>query len=434
MTQDHATNDVPATDASAPRPPRIVVIGGGFAGLAVVEGLAGVHAEVLLLDRNAYATFQPLLYQVATGGLNPGDVTHALRAFTGRFGNARFRQADVVGLDTDEQRVHTNAGQAIDYDWLVVCTGATANYFDIDGAAAHARPIYTRAESIDVRDRVFSNLEAYAQGRPHAVEPVVVVVGGGPTGVEMAGMLAELASALPRTYPEIDPDRARVVLVEMTDHVLGGFEPALRDYAAQELRARGVELRLGTAVTEVSADGVTLDDGQSLPAAATIWASGVKVDDAVRKWGLPLTSGGRIEVEADLRVTSQPRVFAIGDVAATADDPLPQLAQPAMDGGRHVADQLRRVLRGKATQPFDYRSRGMMATIGRADAIVQLPRGPNLTGGVAWLAWGGLHIAKLMGSRNRLASLTNLTARYLTGHGQTNVIVGDPPSDRSPTS
>jgi NADH dehydrogenase len=408
--------------------PRVVVVGGGFAGLSAVRALGSADVDVLLLDCNAYATFQPLLYQVATGGLNPGDVTYALRAFTSRYRNTRFRRVCVTGVDPAKRCVHTNTGEEIPYDYLVLCFGVTANYFGIPGAEEHSRIIYTRRSALEVRDIVFSNLEAVVQDLPGAVEPVAVVVGGGATGVEMAGMLAEMRNTtLPKTYPEIDVERVRVILVEMTDDVLGPFAPDMRRYAAKELRERGVELRLGTAVEEVHEDSVLLSGGERVPSAATIWATGVKVHDQVSKWGLPQGRGGRIQVEPDMRVVGHPEIFAVGDVAVSVDEPLPQLAQPAIQGGRHAAAQIRRLIAGLATQPMRYKDKGIMATIGRSDAVVQLAHGPKMKGLIAWLAWVGVHIVQLTGGRNRLATLVNLSVRYLTGQGRHNVIVGDPP-------
>jgi NADH dehydrogenase len=408
--------------------PRVVVVGGGFAGLSTVRELSRADVDVLLLDRDLYNTFQPLLYQVATGGLNPGDVTYALRAFAARFANARFRRVTVTGVDAARRCVRTDTGEEIEYDYLVLCCGVTANYFGIPGAKEHARTVYTRREAIEVRDVLLGNIEAVAQDRPEAIEPVVVIVGAGPTGVEMAGTLAELRNiALPVTYPELDLERVRVILVEMTDRVLGPFVPHLRTYTAKELRKRGVELRLGTAVKEVHSDGVVLSDGERVPSAVTIWCTGVKVDDQVAGWGLPQGRGGRIQVEPDMRVVGHPEIFAVGDVAASVDGALPQLAQPAIQGGRHAAAQIRRLIAGQPAEPLIYKDKGTMATIGRNAAVVQLPRGVKLKGRVAWLAWVALHIVMLVGHRNRLATLANLSVRYLAWPGRLNVIVGDPP-------
>jgi NADH dehydrogenase len=407
---------------------RVVVVGGGFAGLSAVRALRSADVDVLLVDCNAYATFQPLLYQVATGGLNPGDVTFALRAFTSRFRNTRFRRVCVTDVDAVKHVVRTNTGDEIAYDYLVLCFGVTANYFGIPGAKEHSKIIYTRRSAIEVRDILFSNLEAVVQGLPGAVEPVAVVVGGGATGVEMAGMLAEMRNTtVPETYPEIDIKRVRVILVEMTDDVLTPFSPDMRKYAARELLERGVDLRLGTAVAEVHEDCVVLSDGERVPSAATIWATGVKVSDQVSEWGLPQGRGGRIQVEPDMRVVGHPEIFAVGDVAVSVEEPLPQLASPAIQGGRHAATQIRRLIAGLPTEPMRYKDKGIMATIGRSDAVVELAHGPKMKGLIAWLAWVGLHIFQLTGQRNRLATLVNLCVRYLTGRGRHNVIVGDPP-------
>ncbi|MFC5995778.1 NAD(P)/FAD-dependent oxidoreductase [Pseudonocardia hispaniensis] len=408
--------------------PRVIVVGAGFAGLAAVRELRDADVDVLLLDRDPFNTFQPLLYQVATGGLNPGDITYSLRAFAARFPHARFRRATVTGVDTAQRRVRLDSGVEVGYDYLILCCGVVANYFGIPGAEENAWTIYSRRSAIAVRDRVLSNLESVAQGREGAVEPVVVVVGGGATGVEMAGALAELRnSGLPLAYPELDPRRARVVLVEMADTLLAPFHPTLRSYAARALRERGVDLRLGTAVRQVRPDSVVLSDGECLPSAVTVWATGVRACDQVAMWGLRQGPGGRIQVEADMRVVGQPDVFAVGDVAARGDDPLPQLAQPAIQGGRHAARQVRRLARGEPTEPFSYRDKGIMATIGRSDAVVQLPGRVRMRGFVAWVAWLGLHVLALMSNRNRLATMANLAVRYLTWKRTANVIVGDPP-------
>ena len=404
------------------------MVGGGFAGLSAVRGLSDADVDVLLLDRDPYNTFQPLLYQVATGGLNPGDVTYALRAFAGRFHNVRFQRVFVTEADTSNRRLRVDSGADIAYDYLILCCGVTANYFGIAGAEENTRTIYTRRAAIEVRDLVLSNLEAVAQGREGAVEPVFVIVGGGATGVEMAGALAEMRNAgLPLAYPELDPNRVRVVLVEMTNDLLAPFAPHLRSYAADELRNRGVDLRLGVAVEEVRENCVILNDGEHVPSAATIWATGIKVHDQVATWGLPQGRSGRIQVEADLRVVGHPNVFAVGDMAAGIDGALPQLAQPAIQGGRHAAAQIRRLVAGEQTEAFIYRDKGIMATIGRSDAVIQLPNGVKMRGLVAWLAWLGLHIVTLMSNRNRLATMVNLSVRYLTWKRGANVIVGDPP-------
>jgi NADH dehydrogenase len=416
--------------SSTHRRPKVVVVGGGFAGLSSVRQLSGAEVDVLLLDRFGYTTFQPLLYQVATGGLNPGDVTYALRAFTSRHRNARFRRAEVTKIDTDAHVVHVEDGEPIAYDYLVLACGVGASYFGIPGAADHSQTIYTRADAIRARDLMVSALEDAAQGSLAAKEPVFVVVGGGATGVEMAGTLAELRNgAVPVAYPDLDVRRVRVVLVEMSSDVLGPFHPKLRRYAARALRDRGIELRLDTAVKEVREDSVVVQregfEPETIPAAVTIWATGVTAEPIVGGWGLPNGRGGRIETEPDLRVRGCPDVFAVGDVAVTPDAPLAQLAPPAIQGGRHAGRQIRRLLAGSPTEPFRYRDKGTMATIGRSDAVVQLPFGLRVKGFPAWVAWLGLHLVELMGGRNRIASMINLSVRYLSWPRSVNIVVGD---------
>jgi NADH dehydrogenase len=412
------------------RRPTVVVVGGGFAGLAAVRQLSVADVDVLLLDQNGYTTFQPLLYQVATGGLNPGDVTFALRAFTSRYANARFRRGRVTKIDPDAKLVHVDEGDPVAYDYLVISAGVTANHFGIPGAEEYSQTIYTRGTAITSRDLVLSALEDAASGTLSAKDPVYVVVGGGATGVEMAGTLAELRNgAVPVSYPDLDVARVKVVMVEMSDDVLGPFHPKLRQYAARALLKRGIDLRLNTAVKEVRPDAVVVqrkgEEPETIPAAVTIWATGVTAEPVVGGWGLPTGKGGRIETDPDLRVKGCAEIFAVGDVAVNPDHPLPQLAQPAIQGGKHAGVQIRRILAGAPTEPFEYRDKGTMATIGRSDAVVQLPFGLRMKGWPAWLAWLALHLFELMGGRNRIASLINLSVRYLSWPRSVNIVVGD---------
>jgi NADH dehydrogenase len=412
------------------RRPRVVVIGGGFGGLSAVRQLSVADVDVLLIDRNGYNTFQPLLYQVATGGLNPGDVTFALRAFTSRFTNADFLRGTVIGIDPVAKVVQLDQHEDVEYDYLVVACGVTANYFGIPGAEKHALAIYTRGGAIGTRDRVLTAIENANQKVPGAPEPVIVVVGGGATGVEMAGALAELRNAaVPIAYRQLDPKRVRIILVEMVDHVLGPFHPKLQAYAARQLRKRGVELRLSTSLKEVCEDCVVVEgpDGEreNIECAVVVWATGITASPIVGGWGLPMGRGGRIEVGDDLRVQGHPEIFAVGDVALDHEN-LPQVAQPAIQGGKHAGVQIRRLLAGAPTQPFSYFDKGTMATIGRSDAVVQFPFGLRLRGLLAWLSWLGLHIVELMGGRNRLATLINLSVRYFSWPRSLNIVVGDP--------
>ena len=405
--------------------PRVVVVGAGFGGMAAVQSLRWADVDVLLIDRNGFNTFQPLLYQVATGGLNPGDVTYALRAFAVKHKNARFRRGTVVGVDTAAQQVRLAEGELIDYDYLVIGTGVRANFFGIPGAEEHSLTIYTRSEALDTRNHIFSELDEMTRAKDHHGRGTIVVVGGGATGVEMAGTLSEMVrGALPYAYPELEADAMRVVLVEMGDDVLAPFKKQLRGYAAKALRKRGVDLRLGKTVAEVTETEVRLSDGEVIPTRTVIWATGVTAHRVVSEWGLPQGKGGRIQVGPDQRVVGLSNVFAIGDVSADTENPQPQLAQPAIQQGTHVAEQVRRTIAGLPPTSFSYKDKGIMATIGRRAAVAELPIGVGFRGTTAWLAWLGLHILVLLSNRNRFAVITNLAVRYLNWPRNVNVIVG----------
>jgi NADH dehydrogenase len=406
--------------------PHVVVIGGGFGGLSATETLAKEGFRVTLIDRHPYNTFQPLLYQVATGGLNAGDVTYSLRYFSARYRNVNFRRTTAIGIDHEKREVLCDDGVNIAYDYLIVANGITTNHFGIPGAAEYSVSMYTRAEALRVRDMIFGGIETIAgMSEEHTGGFTVVVVGGGATGVEIAGQLAELKShAVPVVWPELNPALMHVVLVEMGPALLAPFDDKLRRYTLRELVKRGVDVRLKTAISEVHADRVDFKSGQTMQADLVIWAAGVSGYPLLRDWGLPLGRGGRIEVNSDLRTTNDERVFAVGDTSVIVDNPLPQLAQPALQTGKHAARQITRIHLGQPTEPFEYYNKGTMATIGRADAVVQLPNGLKLTGLVAWLGWIALHIMFLLGSRNRIQTLINLAVRY-SGLGRSGVIVGD---------
>ena len=406
--------------------PHVVVLGAGFGGIAATNELSKEGFRVTLIDRHPYNTFQPLLYQVATGGLNAGDVTYALRYFAAKHEGVRFRRAEVVGIDHEAREVICDDGVRIGFDYLIIGNGITTNHFGIPGAAEYTMSMYTRAEALRVRDMIFGALEIIAgTSDPNTGAFTVVVVGGGATGVEMAGQLAELKTeTIPSTYPELNPARVHVVLVEMTEHLLAPFDDSLRKYALRELIKRGVDVRLKTAISEVHPDRVDFKDGSSMPVDLVIWAAGVAGDTEIRNWGLPIGRAGRIEVNPDTTVVGQERIFAVGDASIIVEDPLPQLAQPAIQMGKHAAKQITRLYRGLDTQKFVYRDKGTMATIGRGDAVLQMPTGLKLTGVIAWLGWIALHIVFLLGGRNRVQTLVNLGSRY-AGPRRSNAIVGD---------
>jgi NADH dehydrogenase len=419
-----------ASTQSAPKRPHVVVVGGGFGGIAAVRKLKRADVDVTLIDRHNYNTFNPLLYQVATASLNPGDITWFLRAIRAKQSNVRFLKGTVTAMDHAAKTLSLDGGLDVKYDRLIIAVGVTANFFGIPGADEYSLPLYRRSQALAVRDRMFANLEdAAINGQDRDLR--VVVVGGGATGVETAGAFAEMRNNdMPTTYPELDTKRVHITLVEMLPHVLGPFHPKLRDYARKSLDKRGVDLRLGTAVKEVREDGVLVEhDGQQefLPAGIVVWASGITAHSTVKDWGVPQGRGGRIETDEHLRVKGLEDVYAIGDVSVSPDEPLPQLAQPALQGGKHVAKVIKAELEGKsAPKRFKYKDKGTMATIGRSSAVAEIKFLPRLKGFPAWIIWVGLHIATLLGNRNRFATLINLTAKYLVW-GSHNAIVGETP-------
>lgn len=415
--------------------PQVVVLGSGFAGVAALRALAGAGVQVTLVDQHPYSTFRPLLYQVATGGLNPGDVTFPLRTLSARY-RARYRRAKVIGIDQRNRRVLVDEGAPIGYDYLITSIGSTTNHFGVPGAAEHALSLYTRSEALDVRDAIFGHLEQIAsKSAPGAGRFTVVIVGGGPTGVETAGAIADLKRAMiTRTFPELEPSKINVILIEATDALLPPFHPKLRRYAYRLLSKYGVDVRLQTVITKVTVDRVDLKDGTSIPADLVIWAAGVtghpEISESDTAWGLPLGRGGRILIDDDLRVLGRDREFAVGDAAINPDDPMPQLSAPAIQMGKHAARQIRRLERGKQTTPFRYLDRGIVAVLGTRSAVIQLSIGGlKFTGFIAFVGWVGLHLLALLGGRNRVETLINLSYRYLIWPRQAGAIIGDARAD-----
>jgi NADH dehydrogenase len=412
--------------------PHVIIVGAGFAGLSAVDKLRKAGFMVTVIDKNLYSTFQPLLYQVATGGLNPGDVSYAVGGFTSRR-RSRYVRGELAGIDTAARQVKLSDGRELGYDYLMLATGVAANYFGLPGAEENTFGLYSRADAIVLRDHVMNGFERLSESADPHRDFVITVVGGGATGVELAGTAAELRrEVIQSTFPDVDPARVHVRLIEMAPELVMPFHPKLREYTRRQLVARGVDIKLKTEIREVRPDCVVLSDGQDVPTDLTVWAAGVAGPHSMADWGLPLGKGGRLLVGPDLLVEGSDRIFAIGDIALNQQDPTPQLAQPAIQHGRHAAEQVVHLVRGEPTQPFRYHDKGTMATIGRRSAIVELPQGLRFTGTLAWLAWLGLHLLYLLGGRNRVSTLINLSWRYLAwGHGG-GVIVGDEPDQPLP--
>ncbi|MFY9932789.1 MAG: NAD(P)/FAD-dependent oxidoreductase, partial [Streptosporangiaceae bacterium] len=409
------------TDPSAPH---VVICGAGFGGLSAISGLTRAGLRVTLVDEHLYSTFQPLLYQVATGGLNPGDVAYPAGGFAQRYG-ANFRRGELAAIEVASRRIKLGNGLELGYDYLILATGVSASYYGIKGAAENTYGLYTRTDAIVLRDEIMAAFERLSVG---SGDLAVTVVGGGATGVELAGTAAELrATVLKATFPDVDPARVHVRLVEMAPYLLGPFNEKLRDYAKAQLLDRGVDVRLNAKIEEVIPGHVCLAGADDLESDITVWAAGVAATSAVSGWGLPQGKNGRILIGPDLRVQGQDRIFAVGDVALNPDDPTPQLAQPALQMGKHAASQIVHLERKQPTETFRYHDKGTMATIGRRSAVVQLAGGLRLRGTLAWLAWFALHLVYLLGGRNRVSTLVNLTFRYLFWGRGGAVIVGDEP-------
>jgi NADH dehydrogenase len=425
-----------------------VIIGAGFGGLAAARTLAGKPVEVTLVDQRNFHTFLPLLYEVATAGLDPGDVAYPVRAVIGRVANTHFRLGTVTGIDWKEQLVcfagvddghdATSARCADDlpFDSLIVGTGAIANFFGVPGAADYAHPLYTLDDARHLRNHILLRLEEADSTRAHASDGTLtfVIVGGGPTGVEVSGAVAELLDmSMERDGFRFDRSMARIVLIDSLDHLLDPFKRSAQNYAAATLRRRTVDLRLGARVSRVSPSEVELNDGTVILTRTVIWAGGVTVNgSAASTLGTPTTASGQLVVDSDLTVPGHKNVFAIGDAAAIpsapgSDHTCPQLAQVAIQSGRHAAAQIVALVNGEVPAPFRYRDKGIMATIGRRAAIAQLRHGLLLRGTTGWLAWFGLHLVYLVGYRNRLTVFVNWTWRYLNCTSGPRVIVGIDP-------
>jgi NADH dehydrogenase len=422
MPHTHAMPDTaPTRDDRAL--PRVVIVGAGFAGLNVVKRLRRAPAEVLLIDQHNYHTFQPLLYQVATAQLEPGEVAHQVRAVLRRQKNATFRQGTVAGVDWDVRELHLAGGDVVPFDQLVLAPGAIYADFGVPGVREHAFFLKSLSEAVNLRSHVLRRFEEAARD-PSAIERGAldfVIVGGGPTGVEMAGALSELIyRVLPRDYPELDLGRARIVLLEMMDAVLPPFSPGSQRHAQRTLEKRGVEVRLGATVREVTRDGAELDDGSFLPTRTLIWAAGVEAHPLARALGVETTKGGRIVVEEDLSLPGRPYAWAAGDVAASRDAEgslHPQLAPVAIQHGQRVAANLRARLEGRATRPFRYLDKGTMAIIGRNAGVAEVSRrfgGIKFRGFLGWLGWLFLHLVYLPGHRNRLGAFVTWAYEYLS--------------------
>ena len=397
---------------------KVVIVGAGFGGLQCARALAGTGLEVVLLDRNNYHLFTPLLYQVASALVNPSDIAYPVRAVFGTRSNVRFRMAEVTGVDLERRLVHTERGPDEGWDRLVLATGAELNFFGQDRIARVSHALTDLPRAMALRNHVLSCFEtavASADAAERRRWLTFVVVGAGPTGVEYAGALSELIRlALRRDYRELERDDIRIILVEGLTQVLPPFAPSLGHYAERTLEGRGVEVRLGVLVKDAEGTRVRLDDGDTVETHTLVWAAGVRPGALARGVDTSRGKGGRLAVDNYLRLEGRDNVFAIGDAAGAREDgnELPMLAPPAMQQGRRVARNLVRATEGRSLQPFRYRDKGIMATIGRNAGVAEI--GPaKLKGFVGWVTWLAVHLYFIIGFRNRIAVLLRWAWDYI---------------------
>ena len=407
----------------------VVIVGGGFAGLTAARALDDRCFRVTLLDRRNHHLFQPLLYQVATAGLSAPDIAAPLRHILRDQANVEVRLGEVVGIDPATRRLILGDGSGHDYDTLLLASGATHFYFGNDRWAEHAPGLKTVGDALTLRHKLllaFERAESAADPAEQDAWLSFAIIGGGPTGVELAGTLAEIARhTLKREFRHIDPARARIRLIEAGPRVLPSFPPDLTDKARRQLERLGVEVVTGTPVTHIDGDGYSLGESY-VPARTIVWAAGVAASPLGRLLGVPLDRAGRVPVGPDLSVPGHPDIFVAGDLAAVQQDghPVPGIAPAAKQMGRHVAAVLRARSQGTSIAPFRYRDYGNWATIGRMAAVVHFGR-LKLSGPLAWWGWLAAHVFFLIGFRNRLVVLTNWAMAYWTYRRAARLITED---------
>ncbi len=401
--------------------PHIVILGGGFAGIGAAQKLKKADVDVVVVDKHDYHTFQPLLYQLATGLLETSAVGHSLRDLVHGQDNATVHKATVTAVDLAKREVQFSEMAPLTYDYLVFGIGAEVNFFGTEGAAEHAFPMYTLPDAVRLKEHVLGRWEAADKDAALVEDGAlnVVVVGGGPTGVETAGALAELyRAAFAKDYPNLPQDKARIVLVEAGPEVFAMFKPNLREYTEKALRKRTVEVVTGEIVESISPTRVTLKSGTVIEAHTLVWGAGLQGNRLVQSLGLDLQKGNRIGVGPELDVPDHPELYAVGDIAAITDaktdQVLPQLGSVALQSGEHVGETIARRVAGKKTEPFKYHDKGTMATIGRGAAVVQMMGGRTMKGKAAQLAWGTVHLALLPTNEDRAKAVVDWAGAGLT--------------------
>ena len=414
--------------------PKIVIVGGGFGGLAAIKELKGVDADITLIDRRNHHLFQPLLYQVATTSLGPSEIAWPIRQLVHRRQEITTLLGSVVGVDSAARLVRLEGGTTVPFDYLILATGAQHAYFGHDDWEPYAPGLKTLEDATAMRRRLliaFERAELETDPERRKALLTFVIIGAGPTGVELAGAIIELARITLRDdFRNIQPEEARVVLIEAGPRVLANFKPEMSTYAEKALRELGVEVILNTPVTAVHADGVTFAAG-TIEAETIIWAAGVLASPAAKWLGVDADRAGRVKVNPDLSVPGYPHIFAVGDTVTTTTPegkPVPGIGDAAKQGGRHAARVVRARLRGESGElPFHYRHLGDIATIGRSRALIDFGW-LQLTGWIGWWTWGLAHIYFLIGLKNRIFIALNWLWIYLTGYRSARLITQDMPT------
>lgn len=394
---------------------RVVIVGAGFAGLSAAKHLARQESiEVVLIDRNNYHTFQPLLYQVAAAELEAEEIANPIRGLFRKTSNVSVAMLEVTGIDF-ERRVLFTDGPEIEYDYLVLATGSVTNFFGTPGAEKNAFVLKTLEDAVCLRNhllRCFEKASRCTNPTEQKELTHIVVVGGGPNGVEYAGALAELIrTPLVRDFPELPPGTTGVTLLEAADHLLTGFPERLQKYARKCLERKGITVRLGAQVTEVKHDSVLLADGAVFPCATIVWTAGVRGDELPSKMGLPIGRGGRAEVQSTLQTKDHPEIFVTGDLSLPEGRNLPMVAPNAIQQGRHAAENILRLIGKQNPTAFSYFDKGSLAVIGRNAAVARLGK-RGFTGFIAWLLWLGVHLTYLVGFHNRVMVMINWAWDY----------------------
>jgi NADH dehydrogenase len=410
--------------------PHIVIIGGGFAGLYTARGCKHLEADITVVDRHNYHLFQPLLYQVATAGLNPSDIAAPIRAILRHQKNVSVILGDAVAVDVARRRVQLADGAELAYDHVVIATGATHSYFGHPEWEQFAPGLKTIDDALEIRRRVLLAFEAAERETDPELQKALltfVVIGAGPTGVELAGALSEIArQTMVRDFRHIQPESARVILLEGRERVLPPYPPALSEKAREQLISLGVEVITSAVVTDVSATEVRIGE-RVIPTYTVLWGAGVQASPLAKTLGVPLDRAGRVLVTPELTIPGHPEVFVLGDLAAVQQYDgtfVPGVAPAAIQEGQHTALNLDRAVEGQPLRPFKYNDKGSLATIGRAAAVADFGR-LKFGGFMAWMAWLVIHIFFLIGFRNRFLVITQWAWAYLTYQRGARLITGD---------